>query len=93
MFLVKFMRKYWKKVSWKLEKKSEKNFFESNILKLNCNKAKKILKWKSILNFNETVNMTVNWYKNYYYQPKNLYKTSFYQIKEYEKLLKKRSIK
>lgn len=93
MFLVKFMRKYWKKVSWRLEKKNKKNFFESNILKLNCNKAKKILKWKSILNFNETVNMTVNWYKNYYLQPKNIYKTSFYQIKEYEKLLKKRSIK
>ncbi len=93
MFLVKYMRKYWKKVSWKIGKKNKKSFFESNILKLNCNKAKSILQWKCILSFNETVNMTVNWYKNYYSEPKKIYETSLNQIKEYERLLKTRLIK
>jgi hypothetical protein len=37
--------------------------------------------------------MTVNWYKNYYSEPKKIYETSLNQIKEYERLLKTRLIK
>ena len=87
------MQKYWNKVLWKVTNKSKNNFYESNLLKLNINKAKIKLKWKSILTFKETINMVAEWYKNYYLNPKEIYKTSFNQIKEYEKLLKKRSIK
>ena len=87
------MRKYWKKVSWEVVNKKKQNFYESNLLKLNCNKAKIYLKWKSILSFKETINMVANWYKSYYSQPKKIYEMSFNQIKEYEKFLKKRSIK
>ena len=48
--VVKNMKKKWKNVSWKNEKKN--NFhYESNLLKLNSNKAKKILNWKSVLSF------------------------------------------
>jgi len=93
IFLVKLMKKYWKKVSWKVVNKKKQNFYESNLLKLNCNKAKIYLKWKSILSFKETINMVANWYKSYYSQPKKIYEMSFNQIKEYEKFLKKRSIK
>lgn len=93
IFLVKLIRKYWKKVSWEVDKKNKKNFIESNLLKLNCNKAKIKLKWKCILSCTETVNMVANWYKSYYLKPKNAYETSFNQIKEYESLLNKRSIK
>ena len=45
------------------------------------------------LSFNETINMVASWYKNYYLGPKNIYKTSFDQIKEYEKLLEKKNTK
>ena len=93
MYLVKLMKKYWKKVSWKLTNKKSKNFYESNLLKLNCNKSKIYLKWKSILNFKETIGMVATWYKNYYLQPKKIYAISLNQIKEYDKLLEKRSIK
>ena len=92
MSLVKLMRKNWKDISWKMIRKNEKNFYESNLLKLNCNKAKTKLKWKSVLSFHETINMVADWYKSYYSKPKKIYKTSFYQIREYEKLLKKRLI-
>ena len=44
------------------------------------------------LSFYETINMVADWYKRYYSKPKKIYKTSFYQIREYEKLLKKRLI-
>ena len=87
------MRKYWKKVSWKILSKKKQNFHESNLLKLNCNKAKIYLKWKSILSFRETIKMVAHWYKSYYSQPNKIYETSFNQIEEYEKLLRKRSIK
>ena len=73
-------------------KKNKKSFYESNLLKLNCNKAKIKLKWKCILTFDETINMVANWYKSYYSKPKKIQKVSLNQISEYEKLLKKRSI-
>ena len=91
--LVKLMKKYWKKISWKIVNKDKKSFFESNLLKLNSNKAKTKLKWKCILSFAESIYMVTNWYKSYYSKPKEIYNTSFNQIKEYENLLKKRSIK
>lgn len=93
IFLVKLIKKYWKETSWKVVNKKEKSFYESNLLKINSNKAKKELKWKCILKFTETVNMVANWYKNYYSKPKKIYETSFNQIREYEKLLRKRLIK
>ena len=93
IFLVKLMKKYWKKVSWKMVNNGKKSFYESSLLKLNCSKAKAKLKWKCILSFEETINMVAKWYKSYYSRPKKIYATSFDQIQEYEKLLKKRSIK
>ena len=69
------------------------SFFESNLLKLNSNKAKNKLKWKCILSFEETISMVTEWYKNYYLNQKKIRDISFSQIKGYEKILKKRSIK
>tara|TARA_B100001123_G_scaffold427996_1_gene544288 strand:- start:3382 stop:4470 length:1089 start_codon:yes stop_codon:yes gene_type:complete len=91
--LVRLMKQYWHKVSWKVINKNKNSFYESNLLKLNTNKAKQKLKWKSVLTFKETISMATEWYKNYYLNPKKIYKTSFNQIKKYEQLLKKRSTK
>ncbi len=91
--LVKTMGVYWKNISWKVMPKSRKKFYESELLRLNCNKAKKILKWKNILKFSETVEMVASWYRSYYDHPKNIDEITRKQIREYEKLLKKRLIK
>ena len=91
--LVKMMSNHWHNVSWKKIPKSQKKYYESELLRLNCNKAKKILKWKNILKFHETVEMVATWYRHYYENPKNIGKITEKQIKEYEKLLKHRSIK
>tara|TARA_B100000686_G_scaffold299916_1_gene334060 strand:+ start:82 stop:1170 length:1089 start_codon:yes stop_codon:yes gene_type:complete len=93
LFLVKLIKKYWKQTSWKISNKRKNNFYESNLLKLNSNKAKTKLKWKCILSFDETINMVADWYKSYYLKPKKMHDISLNQIKSYEKLLKKRSIK
>jgi len=91
--LVRLVKKYWKETSWTVKKNRKKNFYESNLLKLNSNKAKTKLKWKSILSFAETIGMVAEWYKSYYSKPKKIYKVTLEQIKQYNKFLKKRSIK
>jgi CDP-glucose 4,6-dehydratase len=84
------MKENWSKVSWKLIKK--KNFYESNLLKLNSKKANKKLGWQTILTFDETIKMISEWYKVYYSSKKNLAaQMTLKQIKYYEILLKKRT--
>ncbi len=46
---------------------------EANLLMLDCSKANKLLKWKPVWSINDTVEKTINWYKNYY--TKNLINT------------------
>lgn len=87
--IVKEMKKNWEKVSWKI-KKSKSGDHESNLLKLNCSKAKKKLNWKSILNFNEISKMTSQWYKKYYSDEKGIVKFSTKQLKYFEELMKER---
>ena len=88
--LVKLMKKYWKNVSWKLHKNNNKIFKESSLLKLNSIKAKKILKWKSLLTFNENISLVANWYKTFYLNPKKAYDLTLNQIKFYQKILKQK---
>jgi CDP-glucose 4,6-dehydratase len=88
--LIRLMEKYWKNVSWKLITENKKKFYESNLLKLNCKKSKTILKWKSILSFNETIEMTTSWYKKFYTDKKKIEKFSMSQIHAYEQLMEKR---
>ena len=80
-------------VSWKIEKRTNKKFFESELLRLNCSKARKILKWKSILNFNETSKMVADWYSSYYIDPKKVNKVTEKQIREFQILARKRNLK
>lgn len=91
--VVKTMKKNWEKVSWTIPKSKKKSFYESSLLKINSNKAKKKIKWKCILTFSETMQMVVNWYKINDTNSKIIYKTTINQIKDYEKLLKIRGIK
>lgn len=88
--LVKSISKFWRGTSWKKITVSKKSFFESELLRLNCNKAKKILKWKSILKFQEISNMVAIWYLNYYSNPKNINKITLLQIRKYQSLLKEK---
>ena len=78
-----------------MEKNSifKKKFFESELLRLNCNKAKKLLYWKSILKFEETIKMVADWYSNFYSNPKNINYITNEQIKNYQHLAHKRGLK
>tara|TARA_B110000971_G_C20024846_1_gene508228 strand:+ start:128 stop:1216 length:1089 start_codon:yes stop_codon:yes gene_type:complete len=67
-------------------KNSNKNFRESSFLSINSNKARKELNWRPTLNFNQSINLTVAWYKNFYQKNKlgNNYNFTMNQIEKFE---------
>ena len=36
---------------------------EAKLLRLNCDKAHTLLNWKPVLNLDQSINMTIDWYK------------------------------
>lgn len=59
-------------------------FNESHLLKLNCEKALLKLSWQSILNYQETVEFTGSWYKEFIYGDINkIKKVTFDQLSRY----------
>ena len=47
-------------------------FYESGLLKLNCDKALHILNWHAVLDFEETVALTADWYRAFYADPSSI---------------------
>ncbi len=88
--VIKILKKNWNKFNFKI-KQSKKNYKEANLLKLNSSKANKILKWKCVLKFNQSVELTANWYKNYF-KTKNVRKTSLLTLENYYYLLNKKEV-
>ena len=84
--VLKFSKKYWNTVNWKI--KNKRNFYENKLLNLNSNKAKKYLNWKPILSFSDTIKLTIEWYRGYAENKKDIYKLSLNQINYFQKLLK-----
>ena len=67
--LINEMKKHWENVRWKTESRIPSEH-EAGLLKLNCEKAFSQLEWLPVMNFEETLELTVNWYKTYYDKPK-----------------------
>ncbi len=84
-FLKKIKSK-WPIIKWKIKNKNK--FYESNLLQLNNSKAKKFLKWKANLNFNETTELLVEWYKKFKENKKKIFFISAKQIEFYSSKLK-----
>jgi len=75
------IKKYFK---IQIKVKKNKNFFETNILKLNNNKAKKILNWHPIWNLQKSIDSIMEW--NYKFKKnRNAKKISEDQIDNYLK--------
>lgn len=89
-WLVKKIIEYWgKNFTWKADKK-DNNFFESQLLKLNSNKAKKRLGWRQHWNLETALEQTINWYKAYY-NKKAMLNITLNQIKSYEDAVNKKA--
>ncbi len=80
--LVNKMSSHWPRVRWQVVEDEEANY-ESTLLKLNSDKASHLLGWQATLDLNDTVEFTVDWYKNYYEGQVKPAKASIDQINTY----------
>lgn len=86
-YLINSMSKYWDSVRWNDTSNLIGHPHEAGLLKLNCDKALSDLNWQPLLEFEETIKMTVEWYREFYQNNnKSMYIFSLSQIDEYTKL-------
>ena len=83
--VVKEFQKYFADLKYKAN--NTNFYFESNLLALNCSKAKKELDWTSKLSFLETVKLTSEWYLSFSKKPDQILDFSINQIKNYQNKL------
>ena len=83
--LIKKMNENWEEIKWKIEK-NKKRKYESSLLNLNCQKAKNKLGWINTLNFEQTVKLTVDWYKKVLTSKETVQQITMSQIINYMKL-------
>jgi len=77
---------HWKRVQWKDVSDLVGGPYESGLLKLNCDKALHFLNWHAVMGFEDTVQMTAEWYKTYYENPELILKVTENQIHSYTKI-------
>lgn len=63
--IVNISKPYWESISVEY-KQSQAYAHEANLLMLDCSKSNKVLNWKPVWNINDTIEKTINWYKNFY---------------------------
>lgn len=85
---------YWKNVKWKVES-SEINPKEAGLLKLCCDKAQHHLNWFPTLDFQETIEFTMSWYKTFYERTnhKKIFDVTSEQIDKYIEKAQKKDLK
>lgn len=86
--LVGEMALYWNQVRWQDVSGGPITPYESGLLKLNCDKALQYLLWHAVMNFEETVRMTADWYRIFYQQPREIGNTTNSQISTYMEIAK-----
>jgi CDP-glucose 4,6-dehydratase len=88
--LIDTMKKHWDQIGWETGEDQEgiaKK--EAGLLKLCIDKALRQLEWKPVLNFEETIDITTNWYKAFYMDKKV---NTDSDISQYEKAASERGI-
>jgi len=83
--VINLINKYFKNSVKVIKKKSSpRNYKESKVLMLNSNKSKKILKWNSQYNLEESINLTSAWFKQYIDKKnRNILEVTQDQIRKY----------
>ena len=71
--LVQRMAMHWKQVRWRdVSGLVVTGPYESGLLKLNCDKALHELHWHAVMGFEDTVEMTTEWYRAYYQETEQI---------------------
>ncbi len=88
--LIEEMQKHWTGMKFNVNDPDNKSVKECGRLKLSCEKALSRLRWQATLNFKETVEMTVDWYKRFYDKQLPTKELSLQQITKYEEIASQR---
>ena len=88
--LVRLFQNKWKNKKFKILK-SKSKFKEEKLLRLSNKKAKNLIDWSPVLNKNQFIEFTLEWYKEYPH--KDTFKYSTEQIYKYLEIAKKRKLK
>jgi CDP-glucose 4,6-dehydratase len=75
--------KVWGGGSWQDLSDPSEHLHEAATLRLCCDKAKNLLKWHAVLNIEDCLRMTAEWYKEYYSTKNNMYQKCARQIEFY----------
>ena len=92
LMLVQEMALHWEKVRWQDVSGIAAGPYESNLLKLNCDKSFHYLKWSAVMDFEDTVKMTAEWYRAYYQKPHSSLEITNRQIAAYTLMAKNRGL-
>jgi len=89
--LLEAMSENWSSVKWDIADGFEHGGHEAMLLKLSCDKVLFHLKWQAILQFHETVAMTVDWYRNWHDGGSSISNFTQNQIEQYSEMAKQRN--
>lgn len=90
--LVSAMASSWPGASWRHVSSESETVSEAGLLKLNCDKALEVLGWFGALTFEDTVSMTVRWYRDFAEKPDNARGVTTAQIATYVEIAKERGL-
>jgi CDP-glucose 4,6-dehydratase len=91
--LIEAMVARWPGVRWQVPDGFQHGGHEAKLLKLSCDKALALLQWKAVLRFDETVDMTVNWYREWRGGHVDMAAFTRGQIREYTARAAERSLR
>lgn len=81
--LVQQMALHWDKVRWRDVSTLSAGPYESGLLKLNCDKALHHLRWHAVMDFENTVRMTAEWYRAHFQHPARIASITQSQVATY----------
>jgi CDP-glucose 4,6-dehydratase len=81
--LLDAMASRWPGVRWHVLQGFEQGGHEASLLKLSCDKALQHLEWRAVLQFAETVEFTVDWYRTWHRGEEDLVAYTVGQIDRY----------
>jgi len=81
--ILRRLQNFWPKISYQLDQQGE--LHEAELLELDCTKARSQLGWRPVWDIDKTLEMTCNWYRNFYECQEVISKQ---QLSEYEQAVK-----
>lgn len=89
--VIETMKSFWPNSAGWIDKYVSDGKREANLLKLSCDKANLHLKWYPVLNFDETIKLTTDWYYQYY-NSANIFEVTVNDILYYTSKAKEQKI-